>query len=90
MVLFPGRGRGCGGRSWVGAGARLQVPVLCAASLHTARPRGSLWTKVPHAVLLHTPHWTEGRAAIFHEELWSEVPGVRPLHAAAWEQVNLD
>ena len=30
----------------------------------------------------------EGSAQPFHEELWSEGPGARPLHGACYEQVK--
>ena len=79
------QGRGWGGRSWVGAGARLQVPVLCAHP-----PGGHCEPRCPMQCCFTRPTGLRGGAAIFHEELWSEVPGVRPLHAAPWKQVTLD
>ena len=100
-LLRPGVGPGartecCTGISWGDAVLARQARVCCpglqpavpgAALLHTARrPHPGLWGG-GHGLCTRPPGWGVG-AAILQEELWRQVPGVRPQHAAPREPVR--
>lgn len=68
----------------------LREPCRCIVSAHGLPPPS--WVAVSGAVLPHTarPPSRGVNAAISHQALWSEVPGVRPRREEHREQANLD
>ena len=80
VLLYRDLGSGGGGiASRAGTGA-LTLTVPGAAALRTARCRH---LELRYQALLRAARGAEVAAQPFlHQELWSQVPGTRPLHAA--------